>query len=109
MWTGDLALGEAVVELLQQELSKRGVSFRVVEKKWSELEFARLLGESAETGVLVEVEVDEKFRDIGEECLTAVYSDVKRLKETAVKIAMTKYIKDKAELEEYRKGLDETY
>lgn len=108
-WTGDLALGEAIVELLKEALGSRGVVYRVVERKWSEMQFARLLGDAASSGVIIDVEVDENDSKVGEECLEAVYSDVKKLKETALTVAKTKYIKSDDELEEYRRGLEETY
>ncbi|MCS6769042.1 MAG: hypothetical protein NZ570_01210 [Candidatus Caldarchaeum sp.] len=108
-WTGDLALGEAIVELLKQELSKRKVVFRVVERRWDDLQFGRLLSAEEGAGLMVEVEVEEKDRQVGEECLEAVYSDGRKLKEKALHVARTKYIKDDHELEEYRRGLEETY
>ncbi|MCS6784293.1 MAG: hypothetical protein N3H84_07990 [Candidatus Caldarchaeum sp.] len=108
-WTGDLALGEAVAELLKQELSKNGVSYRIVERRWSDMEFAKLLGDVSTSDVFIEVEVDERDLAAGERCLESVYADVRKLKEMALKVAKTKYVKNESELEEYRRGLEETY
>jgi len=108
-WTGDLALGDAIVELLTESLKKKNISFNVVEKNWSKQPFSKLLGNPFDYDIFVEIHVNEKDMEEAEKCMEELFKDGKKIKETALSFARRKYIKSEEELEEYRKGLEETY
>ncbi|MEM1975952.1 MAG: hypothetical protein QXS96_05485 [Candidatus Caldarchaeum sp.] len=108
-WTGDRALAEALVELLIEELRKKDVEFKVVEKRWSDTGLASILGDSLKNEIITEIEVGEEHQEVGQKCLEAVYLDTRRLKEKVLHVARMKYIHDDDEFEEYRRGIEETY
>ncbi|BAJ51052.1 hypothetical protein CSUB_C1201 [Candidatus Caldarchaeum subterraneum] len=108
-WTGDRALAEALMELLMEELRKKDVVFKVVEKRWSDTGLASIVGDSLKNEVIKEIEVEDEDQEAAEKCLEAVYLDTKRLKEKVLNVAKEKYIRDDDEFEEYRRGIEETY
>lgn len=110
-WTGDLALGEAIINILCDELRKRGIE-HTVEYTEGFSDSADLIPERlgpADSFQCVLVE-EETFDMASEAREYVMQSRGKDLKEEALRIAKTKkYVGGEEEYEDYSRGLTETY
>ncbi|MEM1945462.1 MAG: hypothetical protein QXH12_05465 [Candidatus Caldarchaeum sp.] len=107
-WTGDIALGEALINLLVRRLKERSVAFKLLEKQGLSDKDDIIPWVVGKPAKVLEVVVDERDRVVAEALLDDVYRDGTAIKQEALKTAR-KYITDENELNEYAKGLEETY
>lgn len=110
-WTGDLAVGEAIVNILCEELKKRGLEYTIEYTEGfsdsADLMPGRLGPADKFQSVLVEEEVFAKAAEVRDYVLQNRGRD---LKEEALRIAKAKkYVAGEDEYEEYSQGLTETY
>jgi hypothetical protein len=107
-WTGDIVLGNTIINILKEVLDRRGIRYRLVESsnQSAELDFVPLRIGPQEKNV--SIEVDDVFQTEAAEALDSVFMDVKRLREEMEKVARL-FIRDEAELHEYLKGVGEVY
>lgn len=110
-WTGDKALGEAIINMLCEELKKRGIDFR--------LEYTEGFTDSTDI-IPQRIGLPEKFQCIlveegtlsqATEALDHILRERGReVKEEALRVAKVKgYITNEEEFDEYREGLSDTY
>ncbi len=107
-WTGDIVLGNTIINILKDLLERRGIRYRLVESSnmSAELDFVPFKVGPQEKNV--SIEVDDVFQTAAAEALDSVYKDVNRLREEMEKVARM-FIRDEAELHEYIKGVGEVY
>lgn len=113
-WAGDPAVGAAVISLLTEELTKRGVPYKLTYMKGETtgLDFTpELKAIKSESDVYRCIVVDEKILESASEALNYVFQNRgKELKEQALKVAgESGYVKTDRESEEYGRDLSETY
>jgi hypothetical protein len=107
-WTGDIVLGNAIINILKELLDRRGIRYKLVESTNLLAEFDFIPLNVGPSEKIVSIEVDDAFKTAAAEVLNEVFTDVKRLREEMEKVARM-FIRDEAELREYLEGVGEVY
>jgi|FaiFalFF_MnMetaG_3_1042247.scaffolds.fasta_scaffold02187_8 hypothetical protein len=107
-WTGDIVLGNAIINILKELLDRRGIRYKLVESTNLLAEFDFIPLNVGPPEKIVSIEVDDAFKTAAAEVLDEVFTDVKRLREEMEKVARM-FIRDEAELREYLEGVGEVY